>query len=72
MFPEIEDLILWSNVFLLFFSPGRSAALSKTDLIVSCWILLLERAPHGLAKQLHVQQSQHGKYDVTRYTKMQS
>lgn len=35
------------RLFFVFFL-RISAALSKIDLSVSCWILLLERAPHGL------------------------
>lgn len=60
MICEIEASIWRSSVFL----DGGSAAVSKRDFSVTCWILLLERAPCGLAKQLHLEYSQHGKYVI--------
>lgn len=61
LIPEIEDLISRSSVFCF----GSSAAVSKRNLTAACWILLLERAPRGLAQQLYLEKSKHGKYDVT-------
>lgn len=54
LIPEIKALISWSNG--LFFPP----CFIKQRFVL-CWIMLLEKAPHGLAQQLYVEQPQQGK-----------
>lgn len=39
----------------MLFDGSSSAAVSKRNLSVICWILLLDRAPCALAKQLHLE-----------------
>lgn len=61
------DLILWSNVFWLWFFFFSffcgSAVWSKRGLNVPLGILLMERGPPGLAQQLYVERSQQRQHD---------